>query len=220
MKRLPKGRLQSVVFDYDGTLAILNIDFALMRRSLSELILSYGVPAAEIDGLFALEMIEAGHKWISLRGTDGRGYRERTGRLIRDIEMEGAARGGLIGGIREMLAGAGSRGIKTAVVTRNCREAVLALFPDIDEYCAAVITREETPRVKPQPEHLRIALAAIGAEPESSAMVGDHPMDIEIGKKVGTYTIGVLTGYFNREGLEGAGADLVIESASDILDYI
>lgn len=215
-----KRVLEAIVFDFDGTLAKLNIDFAMMKKSLSELISSYGVPAGEFSDLFALEMIEAGRRWLTERSINRDGYAEKTSRLIRDIEMEGARQGGLIGGVREMLTGLSSRGIKTAVVTRNCREAVTALFPDIGSYCGAVITREETFRVKPEPEHLRIALASIGAVPPSSAMVGDHPMDIEIGKKVGTWTIGVLTGYYNREGLMDAGADLVIESASDILDYI
>jgi phosphoglycolate phosphatase len=48
-------------------------------------------------------------------------------------------------------------------------------------------------------------------------MVGDHPMDIQTGKDAGAFTIGVLTGYSGREALEQAGADMVLDTATDIL---
>lgn len=213
--------LKAVIFDFDGTLAKLNIDFHLMRKSLIELIASYGVPVQKISHLLALEMIEAGRQWLVANdGGRSAGYVEKTGRLIYEIEMEGARSGELIPGVREMLAGLKGRGIEPGVLTRNCMEAVLVMFPDIDNYCRAVITREATTKFKPDPEHLRIALDCIEALPRNAAMVGDHPIDIEVGKRLGTMTIGVLTGYYNREGLEEAGADLVIESAVRILEYI
>jgi phosphoglycolate phosphatase len=51
-------------------------------------------------------------------------------------------------------------------------------------------------------------------------MVGDHPMDISVGKEVGAFTIGVLTGYSSADDLRGAGADLIIESVSEITAYL
>jgi phosphoglycolate phosphatase len=213
--------LNAIVFDFDGTLAKLNIDFPLMRKTLMELIASYGVPVPKISHLLALEMIEAGRQWLaSNNGGSTADYVEKTGSLIRAIEMEGAEKGELIPGIREMLASLSEHGLDAAVITRNCREAVLKLFPDIEEYCRAVISREKTPKFKPEPEHLRVALECVQALPRNAAMVGDHPMDIEVGKKLGTLTVGVLTGYYNRAGLEEAGADLVIDSAANILEYI
>jgi phosphoglycolate phosphatase len=212
--------LNAIVFDFDGTLAKLNIDFPLMRKLLTEMIASYGVPVPQISHLLALEMIEAGRQWLAANNGGTADYVERTTGFIHTIEMEGAEKGELIPGIREMLTGLRSRGLEAAVITRNCREAVLTLFPDIDEYCRTVITREDTTKIKPEPEHLRIALEYVKAPPRNAAMVGDHPMDIEVGKKVGTLTIGVLTGFYNRAGLEEAGADLVIDSAAIILEYI
>ena len=65
-----------------------------------------------------------------------------------------------------------------------------------------------------------LVLAALNAEPESSAMVGDHPMDIFVGKDMGTYTIGVLTGYAQEDMLRDAGADIILETATNIKDLI
>ncbi len=214
-----KRDVKAIIFDFDGTLAKLNIDFHLMRKTLIELIASYGVPVQK--NLLALEMIEAGRQWLLANDGDRIcDYVEKTGRLIYDIEMEGARNGELLPGVREMLAELRSNGIEPGVLTRNCREAVLLMFPDIGDYCRAVVTREATPKFKPDPEHLRIALDCVEVLPRNAAMVGDHPIDIEVGKKLGTMTIGVLTGYYSREGLEEAGADMIIESAVRILEYI
>jgi phosphoglycolate phosphatase len=217
---IQKINVDTVVFDFDGTLARLNINFTEMRNSVMRLIASYGAPAQDFAHLFALEMIDAGRRWISLHGTDGNDFFEKACLLIRDIELAGARKGELVPGVREMLSSLKARGIKTAVVTRNCRDALVVLFPDIDSHVGAVVTRESTPKVKPQPEHLLIALGKISADQRRAAMVGDHPMDIEVGKKLGMFTVGVLTGYYQRTGLEEAGADLVIESAALITDYV
>ena len=81
---------------------------------------------------------------------------------------------------------------------RSCRT-----FPDIDRYCQAVLTRDDTVRIKPHPEHLTTALSLLGAAPADAAMVGDHPLDIQLGREAGTFTIGVLSGHSTREALCG-----------------
>ena len=64
------------------------------------------------------------------------------------------------------------------------------------------------------------ALKLLDVAPEFSSMVGDHPMDIKIGKDVGTLTIGVLSGYSKSNDLLKAGADIIIETAADIFDVL
>jgi phosphoglycolate phosphatase len=59
-------------------------------------------------------------------------------------------------------------------------------------------------------------LKALQVKPENAAMVGDHPMDMRIGRDTGVYAIGVLTGHSGREELERAGADLILNAATDI----
>jgi phosphoglycolate phosphatase len=51
-------------------------------------------------------------------------------------------------------------------------------------------------------------------------MVGDHPMDITVGKEVGALAIGVLTGYSNADDLKAAGADLILKRAAEITSYL
>jgi phosphoglycolate phosphatase len=214
--RLP---LRGIVFDFDGTLAKLNIDFPRMRQEVVDWISNYNVPLSDnaLKDLFVLEMINAGIILVS-QYQPGKevefiaGAHER----IAHLEIEAARKGSLFDGTRELLQALRTTAIKTGVITRNCLSAVQLLFPDIHQYTHAVITREQTPYVKPHPEHLLMILKALNVNAEQAAMVGDHPMDMKIGKDVGVYTIGVLTGYSRREDLEQAGADLILNAATDI----
>ena len=47
-------------------------------------------------------------------------------------------------------------------------------------------------------------------------MVGDTAADIQSGKKAGAQTVGVLCGFGDRQELERAGADLILETTTDL----
>jgi phosphoglycolate phosphatase len=113
-----------------------------------------------------------------------------------------------------------TRGIKTGILTRNCTEAVRTIFPDILAYSDAVVTRDDTEKVKPHPDHLLAVLSSLREDPERTAMVGDHPMDMILGKRVGAFAVGVLTGYSGADALRGAGADLILKEAAHIMGHL
>jgi phosphoglycolate phosphatase len=211
--------LRAVVFDFDGTLAKLNIDFSRMRQEVLDLIAACGISRLpdNFRDLPVLELIAAGAVLASQRKTGGKSaFLTQAYASISGVEIEAAQRGALFHGTRELLRSLHRQGVKTGVITRNCLAAVQTLFPDIDGYVQTVITREQTPRVKPDPGHLMMALDRLNIEVEQAAMVGDHPLDIQTGRAAGVFTIGVLTGYSGREALERAGADLILSAAADI----
>jgi phosphoglycolate phosphatase len=212
---------KAILFDFDGTLSRPNVDFQRMRKTILNLLSSYGVETGNLENLFVLEMVESGRRILDqVDKSAGADFDRRAHDLIRDMEVEGATRSNLIPGIREMLLDARNLDIGTGVVTRNCREAVLEVFPDILSFCDTLVTRESTLMVKPNPEQILIALKDLNADPSVSLTVGDHPMDIRAGKEAGTFTVGVLTGYSNADALLDAGADLVVESAAQLVLYL
>ncbi len=216
-----KGSIHAVIFDFDGTLAKLNIDFSLMRQAVFDLIREHDIPVNGLADLYVLEMIKAARKLISeIHPGKEENFATRAIAVITTIEVEAARKGSLIAGTKDMFTALKKRGIKAGVVTRNCREAVSTVFPDIFDYCNTVITREMTVNVKPHPDHLLAALQSLDTLPESSSMVGDHPMDIKIGKHAGALTIGVLTGYSTSDELKSAGADFIIDKAAEIIDIL
>jgi len=211
----------AAVFDFDGTLAVLNIDFPAMRRAVLELAEDSGIPPEILDGLFVLETIEAGRHWLAAK-FPGRAESFHRGAmaLISSIEIRAARNGALLDGTRELLAGMKERGVRRGIITRNCGEAVIRIFPDLIGYCDVFLPREAVFNIKPHPGHLLESLARMDVAPGRAIMVGDHPMDIRTGREAGTRTVGVLTGSSRREDLIQAGADLVVPSAAALLPLL
>jgi phosphoglycolate phosphatase len=212
---------KAVVFDFDGTLARLNIDFVMMRAAVRDLPLCRAIPEEKLADLYTLEMIEAAGALIAERSkTDASRFLKEAYFAVTEIEMEAAQKGELFPGAKRVLAELKRRSIKTGIVTRNCRAAVLRVFPDIGLYADATLTREDSRNVKPHPDHLQNALGILGVSEKDAAMVGDHPMDIMAARKAGSCAIGVLTGSADAKRLLDAGADMILTDVSEILGFI
>jgi len=207
----PRAPLRAVVFDFDGTLAEPVLDFGLMRRELAALVRPFAPGASPAPQVPVLEWLQGLAAGLQAREPGaGPALLAAAHARIRELEVEAAGRTRLFPFTRELLAGLAARGVGTAVVTRNCARALATVFPDADHAVGAVLTRDDVARVKPDPQHLGAALAALDAAPGAALMVGDHPMDVEAGRRLGTWTAGVLTGAGGRAALLAAGADFVL----------
>lgn len=207
--------VRAVVFDFDGTLAELVLDFQEMHRRVEAAarpFFNHGGSLPEVGELPSLERVEA---WAALlEAHEARALRRAAHAAIRDQEVQAATDGRLFPFTRPLLTGLADRGLGLGVVTRNCRTAVYTVFPDIDAHVGVVLSRDDVPRTKPDPVHVLSALERLGAAPENSLMVGDHPMDIESGRRAGMWTAAVATGNHAKEALEGA--DVVLDDAGGL----
>lgn len=70
--------------------------------------------------------------------------------------------------------------------------------------------------IEPKEITLRRALAATGARPDASVMIGDREHDVLAGHACGTATIGVLWGAGDRAELEAARAHAIVAEARDL----
>jgi len=212
---------QAFVFDFDGTLAELNLDFAFMKNSVISLSGKYGVSDETLKDLLILELIETVRDRISREDPPGAAaFFDAAHRLIQEIEIEAARRGSLLSGTLHLLTSLKKRGKPVGIITRNCYAALTHVFPRIQDYCDVVLSRDQTTHVKPHPDHLLRTLTLLKTSPDQAVMVGDHPLDIRLGRQVGAYTIGVLTGYSRAEALIASGADRVLDRAVEILDIL
>ena len=213
--------IDTVIFDFDGTLARLNIDFDLMRRSVDELVTLYGIDHQTLQHRHVLEIIgEAGAILQNSSRQKSESFIREAYRIIEDIEVAAARQGELFDGTKEMLKGLREHSIRAGIITRNCAKAVYTVFPDISSYCPVVVCRDHVKHVKPHPEQLNLALSRLGSSSGTSMMIGDHPLDICAGQNAGALTAGVLTGHFHEDDFVLAGADLVLAQASDILKLL
>jgi len=81
--RFRKDRsMKAMIFDFDGTLAVLTIDFGLMRRRVLEWMKSFGIGEDRIHEKYLLEIIDEVYPLL-LREKDQKEaenfYREPTG---------------------------------------------------------------------------------------------------------------------------------------------
>jgi phosphoglycolate phosphatase len=213
--------IKTIIFDFDGTLAKLNIDFQKMREIIMKLILSYGITGNELHTDFILEMIASAEAILNQRSAlMAKKFLNAANSIIEDIEIQAANNGELFDGTKYLLKSLRTHGISCGIITRNCAKAVNIVFPDILSYCPVVVCRDDVKKVKPHPEHLNTALNKLGSSPQSTLMIGDHPLDIKTGRNAGTYTCGVLTGHCKRNDFIETGSDLVLPQATDILDII
>ncbi|MGC8493068.1 MAG: HAD family hydrolase [Syntrophobacteraceae bacterium] len=208
------------VFDFDGTLAELRLDFAAMKQQLNILGGRYLACVPPEPFLPALEWVSYLEGEIGKRGADSAGFRSEALALICGMEMEAAKSGALFPFTRPLLRMLRAKGVKTAIITRNSEAAVRVVFPDLSEFCPAFLARDHVRSPKPDPAHAMSALAYVRAEPRKAIMIGDHPLDIQTGKAAGMWTGGVCTGSATRSDLLAAGADWVSDDCRMLIEEL
>ena len=213
----------AVLFDFDGTL-VPNLDLSDMRRQIAAMAKAAGVPDSVYDGLYIVEIIEASQAWLSDQDTalasSAEAYAAASHQRINDIEMQAASNTAPFTAVRQVLSQLRDKGYRLGIVTRNCRAAVLTMFPDMDEYVDCLHARDDVVHLKPDPRHLQDNLDALGAEAALSVMVGDGTLDMQAGQALGMRCIGVLTGSNDTHALTDAGATEVLADYRGIVSLL
>ena len=213
--------IKAIIFDFDGTLAFLNIDFSLMRERIFDLMRRYGVKEETIQEKYLLEIIDEVYQILWEKNpSHAEAFYQESHHILHEVEMRAAEKGKLIPGTEATLKSLRKKGIKIGIITRNCEEAVRKVFPGIDDFCDVFVSRNSVKKVKPHPDHLTYVMESLKTSGEESVMVGDHIIDIQAGKRVGMKTIGVLTGRIKKDEFEKAGADYILRDASEIFGLL
>lgn len=209
---------RGVVFDFDGTLAELTIEFPPLYTRVFEMSQKYDVDTTKLSELYLIEVIDEIASIID--GSDGTRFRKDALDMIIREEVSAARNASLFPGSRDLIRELKARGKRVALVTRNCRDAVLTVYPEASDDVDVFLPRDEVQRIKPDPEHLNRALSLMGTEADKSIMVGDHPIDVTSAQAVGMKSVGVLTGKAGHDDLMKAGASFVLERASDMMEHL
>ncbi|MFP4071313.1 MAG: HAD family hydrolase [Desulfovibrionales bacterium] len=217
MTRKTSG-IQAVIFDFDGTLAELNLDFGLMQRRLGALAGAFLEEVPESDGLPVLEWLDVLAQRIGSRDTaTGLEFHSRGRLLITAMELEAARTGRLFPDTREILALLLAAKLKVGIITRNSTAAVKNVFPDIERCCDTFLARDSVPRPKPDPAHVKAALDRLGVEAAKALVVGDHPIDVQTARRAGCLSGAVASGNMSLEELAGHSPDFLARDCKELV---
>ncbi|MCD6351535.1 MAG: HAD family hydrolase [Armatimonadetes bacterium] len=211
----------AVVFDFDGTVADTRIDFGLMRRRITRLLQRWGCWRDSFaQGLYVLEMIEAGAALAAEQGLDANRLLAEAEQVLQDIEVEAARRAPLLEGAAEAFERLMRAEVAVGLITRNCQPAVEVVLERSPVCPSVILPRERARRVKPAPDHLLQALEALDAPPEKSWLVGDHITDVQCAHAAGAHALALVGASSSKEELRAAGADWLTSSLVEAVDFL
>ncbi|MFC6824698.1 HAD family hydrolase [Halopelagius fulvigenes] len=161
----------AVVWDLDGTLVHLAVDWDEVANEVIEAFDGHGVDAGGMD------------LWAMLDLADEEGIRGEIEAIIADHEHEGARES-------ERLPHAdalGANGAAEGVCSLNCEDACNVALDahDLSEHVDAVVGRDSVATRKPDPKPLLETIDRIGADTESTVFVGDSLTDEHAADRAG-----------------------------------
>ena len=213
--------IKLVILDFDGTLAdtvelIVKTNQEAQRRmnypvcKPEEIIATIGLPLAEcIQVMYPQIRKEELPEWIRV-------YREVFEVLRKQIVPV------LFPHVKETLAELTAKGCICTVASSRGTESLNAFLQEmgIAPYISDVLGAEDVTRAKPHPEPVLKTLEALSIPASEAIVIGDMPVDIQMGLGAGALTCGVTYGNSNRAALEAAGAHHVIDSFQELLSFI
>jgi len=121
-------------------------------------------------------------------------------------------------GIPDLLGWIKDQGIRTCVVTLQNRAEIAATrdLVDLDPWIDAWVAVDDVPRPKPHPDQVLEALRLLDADPKGAVMIGDSVTDLIAARRAGVRTGAALWGSFQPESLLEQQPDFVFHSPGDV----
>jgi len=210
--------ITAAVLDVDGTVATCPYDFDAMRAAVAALASRHNIDTASLGVRGVIEQIALVAERL---GEDAPTFQAQADAAVREIEVTAARSASLLPGAQEALAELQRSGVAIALITRNCRDAAQIVLRDCPGCHAVLLTRDDVPLAKPDPDHVCRAIAALDRLAEQTIVVGDHDYDMQAGRAAGVrLCIAVRTGPSSDEALLAAGADHIIDSLADLPSWL
>jgi phosphoglycolate phosphatase len=215
-------KFKGIIFDFDGTLANLTIDFQKIKRKILLLAdIFFEHKKIDVDSLPLLECIDVLTGELKKVNNDlAKEFNTRCRLILVDMEMRAARRGRLFPYTLDILNQLKKNGINIGVITRNCTPAVKMVFPDIEQEVDVFLPREDVPRVKPDPIHVQLAMERLSLNRDEVLVVGDHPIDILCAKKIGVKSAAVSSGRISFEELKTSDPDFLEKDLKELYERL
>jgi len=214
--------VKAVIFDLDGTLVSFNLDYRAVRGEVREYLLRVGIPASVLsvnESIF--EMLKKTEIFVRNSGKSAEVMQEIRNEVLaiaEKYELEAARDTSLLPGAGETLTALKRMGLKIGLFTLSGDKAVNHILQrfKLGEFFGVTVPRNKVDYVKPNPEHLEMALKVLGVAPEETVVVGDGNVDMQSGRKLKAIAVGLPTGTSTIEQLKSNGANYIITAITDL----
>ncbi|CAA9309318.1 MAG: Similar to phosphoglycolate phosphatase, clustered with ribosomal large subunit pseudouridine synthase C [uncultured Microvirga sp.] len=206
-------RVKLILFDVDGTLVdSQNLIVAAQREAF----VANGLEPPSRERALSIVGLSLQEAFTVLVGPDGpveglaEGYRQAFGRLRADPAYHEP----LFPGASDLLAELGVRAdVRLGIATGKSQRGVSHLLGrhGWGSLFATIQTADDAPS-KPHPAMVKQAMAAVGAAPEETVMIGDSTFDMSMARSAGVPAVGVSWGYHPVAALRQAGAGTIVDS--------
>jgi phosphoglycolate phosphatase len=161
----------AIVYDLDGTLVRLAVDWDAVAREAADLLAGAGVDVTGVD------------LWEMLDVADERGLRADLEAILREHECAGARESSRL----PLADRVSDHGLPRGVCSLNAEDAchVALATHGLDGYIDAVVGRDSLATRKPDPEPLLATLRELGVDPDVALFVGDSARDEEAARAAG-----------------------------------
>ncbi|MCL2725235.1 MAG: HAD-IA family hydrolase [Polyangiaceae bacterium] len=207
-------RPRAVLFDLDGTLIDSRRDIA---AACNETLREYGRPPLDADAI--VTMIGDGAKTLVARifgvPEDDPMIPESVKVFRRFYKDKPCVHTVLLPGAREVLA----CDMRRALVTNKPREITLLVLEALGVAGAFEAVWAADGPLKPAPDGVLAALAALHIHPREAWFVGDGPQDVRAAKAAGVFTV-LVPGIGRQEEARAAGPDLWLPDLFGLLPYL
>lgn len=211
--------INGAVFDFDGTLVFLPVNYKRMRRRLQKLFSQYGIKSSFHPLLGSIEdCLSKGDRKNHLKSKI-RKVKNAAYRIVEDEETRAVKEARLAEGAKKVLATLRQRGVKIGIVSRNSRKCIKAcifkfkmLVPDV------IVARDDLPSwkcLKPDRRHACLCLKKLKIKPWNAIIVGDSYHDIELGKNAGIKTALIKKPIKPMNKIE---PDIILDGLDQIID--
>lgn len=161
----------AVVYDLDGTLVRLTVDWATLEAEIERILRDANVELSNFDA------------WEMLDAAESAGVGSEVESLIAAAERDGARES-----VRLSLADTIDTRLPVGVCSLNCEAACrIALETHgLATHIDSVVGRDSVAERKPAPEPLLAVIESLGVNPERTLFVGDSAGDEEAATRAGT----------------------------------
>jgi len=211
-------RINSVIFDLDGTLVYFKIDFMSARREVIQKLYSIGIPKDLVSiNQRILTTVRTAENYLrsnEIKADKIDSFKKQIDQIISKYEMEGAKRTSLLPGVKEILSTLKEQRYKIGLFTLENQETtkyILERF-SIQSFFNAIITRDDVENYKPDPEHLNAVLSQMGVSANEIIVVGDNPIDLECARRINAVAVARYSERHSIYELKKAGADFIIKN--------